>query len=237
MIKQFYAESKKTYLLPRGVAATKFAPSLPKEEIRKEMNTSADKRIIICVANFVPVKGIELLVEAFDSIKNQYPNWNVWSKIEEMPVELHQYAAVAFDDTLFISGGKHNTNSESTSDFWMYSLTANSWTKLPNMNYKRSNHVMIRSNSKIYFFGDKLPIDKVECYDIITQTFQVITNLSTTHFSRNQLVFKNEFFINNEKTQPAFHSFELDTYKLMWGYFCNIDIHKCLYDSIYMYKT
>ena len=78
MIKQFYAESKKTFLLPRGVAATKFAPSLPKKEIRTAMNTSSDKRIIICVANFVPVKGIELLIEAFDSLKDQYPNWTVW---------------------------------------------------------------------------------------------------------------------------------------------------------------
>ncbi len=78
MIKQFYAQSKKTFLLPRGVATINFAPSSPKEEIRTAMNTASDKRIIICVANFVPVKGIELLVEAFESLKNQYPNWMVW---------------------------------------------------------------------------------------------------------------------------------------------------------------
>ena len=112
MIKQFYAESKKTFLLPRGVAATKFAPSLPKEEIRKEMKTSSDKRIIICVANFVPVKGIELLVEAFESFKNQYPNWMVWlvgDTNNEYGMELLELVKHKnLEDKIIFSGKKSN---------------------------------------------------------------------------------------------------------------------------------
>lgn len=112
MIKQFYAESKKTFLLPRGVAATKFAPSLPKEEIRKEMNTSSDKRIIICVANFVPVKGIELLVDAFDSLKNQYSNWIVWligDTNNEYGIELLELVkSKQLEDKIIFSGKKSN---------------------------------------------------------------------------------------------------------------------------------
>ena len=112
MIKQFYAESKKTYLLPRGVAAVKFAPSLPKEEIRNQMKTSSDKRIIICVANFVPVKGIELLIDAFDSLKNQYPNWMVWlvgDTNNEYGVELLELVKhKKLEDKIIFSGKKSN---------------------------------------------------------------------------------------------------------------------------------
>ncbi len=112
MIKQFYAESKKTYLLPRGVATAKFAPSLPMEEIRKAMNTSSDKRIIICVANFVPVKGIELLIDAFDSLKKQYPNWMVWlvgDTNNEYGVELLELVKHKnLEDKIIFSGKKSN---------------------------------------------------------------------------------------------------------------------------------
>lgn len=112
MIKQFYAKSKKTFLIPRGVAATKFAPSLPKEQIRNEMNTSSDKRIIICVANFVPVKGIELLVEAFELLKNQYPNWIVWlvgDTNNEYGMELLDLVnSKQLQDKIIFSGKKSN---------------------------------------------------------------------------------------------------------------------------------
>ena len=112
MIKQFYSESKKTFLLPRGVAASKFAPSFPKEEIRNTMNTSLDKRIIICVANFVPVKGIELLIEAFDSLKNQYPNWIVWligDTNNEYGIELLELVkSKQLVDKIVFSGKKSN---------------------------------------------------------------------------------------------------------------------------------
>ena len=112
MIKQFYAKSNKTFLLPRGVAAAKFAPSSPKEQIRDEMNTSSDKRIIICVANFVPVKGIELLVETFESLKNHYPNWIVWlvgDTNNEYGMELLELVnSKQLQDRIIFSGKKNN---------------------------------------------------------------------------------------------------------------------------------
>ncbi len=78
MIKEFYPKSNKIKLIPRGVIVENFEFSKPISEIRNEMKTPDNKRIIICVANFVPVKGIELLIEAFDKLKNQFPDWIIW---------------------------------------------------------------------------------------------------------------------------------------------------------------
>ena len=174
------------------------------------------------------------------------PTLDVWSKIQEMPVLLHQYATVAFNDTLLISGGKKSRDTVSTRDFWMYSLAANVWTKLPNMNYDRSNHVMLRSNTKIYFIGDAggydLPVEEVECYDMITQTFKFITSVISTRFSASYFLFDDKIFVKDGfedvELKRASHITEVyDLKTLNWIICYNINIHYLMYDSIHMYKT
>src|SRR5690606_36806588 len=54
MVKQFYPNSNKTLLIPRGVVIEQFEQRTPNPEIRRSMRTTSDKRILICVANFVP---------------------------------------------------------------------------------------------------------------------------------------------------------------------------------------
>lgn len=78
MQRQFYPNSTKTTLIPRGVDTNAFAPQPPDPRIRPQMQTRPDKRIIICVANMVPVKGIELLIEAFAQLVPQCPEWVLW---------------------------------------------------------------------------------------------------------------------------------------------------------------
>lgn len=78
MIQDFYPKSKKIRLIPRGVNVQNFASFIPNSLIRREMKTSPERRIIICVANFVPVKGIELLIEAFDKLYKNNSEWVVW---------------------------------------------------------------------------------------------------------------------------------------------------------------
>ncbi len=75
---QFYSRSTKTQLIPRGVNIEQFKAKVPNPAIRQTMNTPADARIIICVANMVPVKGVELLIQAFHALSNDYLNWHVW---------------------------------------------------------------------------------------------------------------------------------------------------------------
>ena len=78
MIRQFYPQRKKISLIPRGVDAEKFSPQPPDKNVYESMHTPPEARIIICVANFVPVKGIEILLHAFCNVSSQFPGWCLW---------------------------------------------------------------------------------------------------------------------------------------------------------------
>lgn len=78
MITQFYPSSTKTVLIPRGVNTNAFTPGKAIQAIRTQMKTEANQRVLICVANFVPVKGVELLIEAFSRLQNAFPKWVLW---------------------------------------------------------------------------------------------------------------------------------------------------------------
>jgi glycosyltransferase involved in cell wall biosynthesis len=78
MQKQFYPNSKKTTLIPRGVNVANFTAQVPQAAVREAMQTPSDARIMICVANMVPVKGVELLIEAFSSLSAAHPEWHLW---------------------------------------------------------------------------------------------------------------------------------------------------------------
>lgn len=78
MQRVFYPSSPKTVLIPRGVSLNAYKPDVPCDEIRKMMGTDSNTRIVICVANLVPVKGIEVLIKAFEKISEAFPQWKVW---------------------------------------------------------------------------------------------------------------------------------------------------------------
>lgn len=78
MQQQFYPNSKKTTLISRGVAVQNFQSSMPKSEIFSVMNTNPNKRIVVCVANLVAVKGVDVLIDAFSKLYLDYQNWNLW---------------------------------------------------------------------------------------------------------------------------------------------------------------
>ncbi len=76
MLNDFYNGSKKAVLVPRGVNVSYFSPTETKDE-----NLSAEfpfeQRLLICVANFVPVKGIEILIQAFSKLEAIHQNWSL----------------------------------------------------------------------------------------------------------------------------------------------------------------
>lgn len=65
MIRLFFSKSKKVTLVPRGVDTKEFAPRMPNEKILKKFNIKEGDKVIICVANLHPVKGVETLIDAF----------------------------------------------------------------------------------------------------------------------------------------------------------------------------
>lgn len=78
MKKEFYPESDKTALIPRGVDTFKFMSGDRTQGIRGIMNTPENARVVICVANLVPVKGVEVLIESFSNLQHEFPKWVLW---------------------------------------------------------------------------------------------------------------------------------------------------------------
>ncbi|WP_431135829.1 glycosyltransferase [Psychroserpens mesophilus] len=77
MMRQFFNHSKKATLIPRGVDTTIFKPLPANELIRKQWNILPEDRVFMCVANMVPVKGIEILLKAFAKTVTKHPNWKL----------------------------------------------------------------------------------------------------------------------------------------------------------------
>ena len=77
MLTKFYNGSKKTVLIPRGVDVSYFRDFEAVETVNLVPKFSSGQRILICVANFVPVKGIELSIQALNRLKDKYQNWSL----------------------------------------------------------------------------------------------------------------------------------------------------------------
>ena len=78
MIREFYPNSKKTHLIPRGVNVSHFETSEVRESIKTQLQTPIHDRVLITVANFVPVKGAEVLIRAFQQLHHAHPDWSLW---------------------------------------------------------------------------------------------------------------------------------------------------------------
>jgi len=77
MIKNFYPRNQKVVLIPRGVDVSSFSPKNPSDTEKLFPEFPQKQRLLICVANFVPVKGIETLIQAFNKLKDKYKNWSL----------------------------------------------------------------------------------------------------------------------------------------------------------------
>lgn len=78
MKRRFYPKSTKTELIERGISLEQFNATAPDPQLRVAHNTPESARIIITVANLVPVKGVEFLVEAFIKLTEKHPDWHLW---------------------------------------------------------------------------------------------------------------------------------------------------------------
>lgn len=77
MIKNFYPRNQKVVLIPRGVDVSYFSPKNSSDTDKLFPEFPQKQRLLICVANFVPVKGIETLIQAFNKLKDKYKNWSL----------------------------------------------------------------------------------------------------------------------------------------------------------------
>src|SRR5690606_16468043 len=75
MLGEFFGNSNKAILIPRGVDVYTFKPTAQNRQLAREWQIEPNHRVIMCVANLVPVKGIEILLKAFEMISKQHPEW------------------------------------------------------------------------------------------------------------------------------------------------------------------
>tara|TARA_B100000131_G_scaffold307104_1_gene334932 strand:+ start:347 stop:1486 length:1140 start_codon:yes stop_codon:yes gene_type:complete len=68
MIKQFFTNKKNITLVYRGVNINEFKNDDSDNQISKELKIPKKKKVILTVANLVPVKGIEVIIQAFKNL-------------------------------------------------------------------------------------------------------------------------------------------------------------------------
>ena len=74
MMKLYYPKSSKARLITIGVDCEMYKSTPVSSAFKKEWGINNKDRIIITVANLVPVKGIEILIESFKKITNKIAN-------------------------------------------------------------------------------------------------------------------------------------------------------------------
>ncbi len=74
MIKQFFYNKSNVSLVPRGIDLEEFKPRKKNQALLDQYNINKNDLVIMTVANLVPVKGIEMLIDVFDQISKKYKN-------------------------------------------------------------------------------------------------------------------------------------------------------------------
>ena len=77
MKKNFFPKLKKTTLISRGVDINEFYPAEKNENLLNKHQINATDRLIVIVANLVPLKGVDLLIKAFQDSKVYLNDWKL----------------------------------------------------------------------------------------------------------------------------------------------------------------
>ena len=107
MLRDFFPGWKKVTLIPRGVDVAEFTPGAPSSEVVARLKLTPEKRLILCVANLVPVKGVEVLLEAFALIAHNLPDVHlavVGDDQSEYGALLKEKAQTIAPDRIFFTG-------------------------------------------------------------------------------------------------------------------------------------
>ncbi len=77
MMNIFFPRNSKAKLIPIGVDIDQFKKQPSKKELLLKWKINEEDRIIITVANLVPIKGIEVLIKAFSRTIVNFSNWTL----------------------------------------------------------------------------------------------------------------------------------------------------------------
>lgn len=75
MMMNFFKSNNNAKLIPMGINIKKFRKKRQDKDLINKLGLNEQVRIIISVANLVPVKGIEVLITAFENLYEKYSDW------------------------------------------------------------------------------------------------------------------------------------------------------------------
>jgi glycosyltransferase involved in cell wall biosynthesis len=71
MLHDFFNESPKARLISIGVDLTEYYPKIPNQQLIEELSIDKESKVILCVANIIPKKGIDYLLNGFSQFINK----------------------------------------------------------------------------------------------------------------------------------------------------------------------
>jgi len=95
MISEFFPNSKKISLVPRGVDLNEFKKKPKNLSLLKKYNLKYEDKIILCVANLHPVKGVEVLIKAFELLSQNKKEFKLFIVGENKNVYGEQLLKIA----------------------------------------------------------------------------------------------------------------------------------------------
>ena len=75
MIDDFFYNNRKAELIPMGIDINEYKKQQINSRVLEKWNINSGTRVIMSIANLVPVKGIKILIKAFEGLYIDYTNW------------------------------------------------------------------------------------------------------------------------------------------------------------------
>ena len=96
MIDDFFYNNRKAELIPMGIDINEYKKQQINSRVLEKWNINSGTRVIMSIANLVPVKGIKILIKAFEGLYIDYTNWAlmiVGNDTGNYAIELKDYLA------------------------------------------------------------------------------------------------------------------------------------------------
>ncbi len=214
MNKTFFNNSKKVSLIPIGVEVNKYKnKSDNNNKIRSKWGLQSNSRIIVSIANLTPIKGIEILIKAFESLITIYSNWEliiVGDYNSNYGIKLKEYVQNRrkISNKIFFTGKQKNIKDllDIAEIYVQPSMSKGEGAPISILEAMSNGKVIIGSNvsgikDQLEDFPDHLFV--AESIPLLIEKLNhYMSNSLTTNIQLGKLFFKyvlNKFDISNEK--------------------------------------
>ncbi|KAE8622525.1 hypothetical protein XENTR_v10005271 [Xenopus tropicalis] len=116
-------------------------------------------------------------------------NRDTWTKCKDLPSKMHGHAGTVHSNIIYISGGKTDTQANSSKDVYSFNRLEGQWKKQASMSIARFGHQMATVKDAIFtFLGIYEPFSDIEKYDPKTNQWTRLRPLPFDRFSYGLVV-------------------------------------------------